>query len=642
MSGSANGAAAAYAAADAGAVIAVGSNGEACAPDDIACELEGFMDPGSSGSLMTAAEEALSAREAADAAADAVASTSDAASATADAADAAAAPRSSAGTPYSAPGGRWARFKKYSAFQRSWEIWTFALAFFFRLWLVGRAFTYGRAGMTEARVSARRSALAVWLREGLVRLGPTFIKVGQQFSTRIDVLSPEFIKELEVLQDNVPPFPSETAVAIVEAAFGKPLLETYESFDPTPIAAASLGQVHVARVGGRKVVVKVQRPGLKALFDIDLKNVRALAQWLQAVDPKSDGAARDWVAIYDECSRILYQEIDYTAEGRNADEFRQNFAKVPWVKVPEVIWALTTPEVLTMEYAPGVKINRVAELDRMGVDRQLLARRTVESYLQQILTHGLFHAGARALQFRYLICGSYFCALSCLKFITIGAHRIPPAHPPSPTDPHPGNVAVDAEGGGRLVYYDFGMMGRIPNDVRGGLVELFYAVYQKDVDGCMSALVKMGVLVPGGDPVAVRRTGEFFLRSFEDRLAAQRAERAENEAAYTAGYKPAASKEDKKAKRKQLLAAIGEDLLVASSDKPFRFPATFTFGEPLLPRRRRCCRPARARAAAAPPPPRPSARPSSPLTHLSPPTPAPSRPLLHRPRRHRQGPRPAL
>ena len=123
------------------------------------------------------------------------------------------------------------------------------------------------------------------------------------------------------------------------------------------------------------------------------------------------------------------------------------------------------------------------------------------------------------------------------------------------------------------------MMGRIPNDVRGGLVELFYAVYQKDVDGCMSALVKMGVLVPGGDPVAVRRTGEFFLRSFEERLAAQRAERAENEAAYTAGYKPAASKEDKKAKRKQLLAAIGEDLLVASSDKPFRFPATFTFGE---------------------------------------------------------------
>ena len=177
-------------------------------------------------------------------------------------------------------------------------------------------------------------------------------------------------------------------------------------------------------------------------------------------------------------------------------------------------------------------------------------------------------------------------------------------------------------------------MGRIPNDVRGGLVELFYAVYQKDVDGCMSALVKMGVLVPGGDPVAVRRTGEFFLRSFEERLAAQRAERAENEAAYTAGYKPAASKEDKKAKRKQLLAAIGEDLLVASSDKPFRFPATFTFGElfsrfPELPVEAENDQPktATSQSIYSPTPPEPSIR---------------SRPLLHRPRRHRQGPRPAL
>lgn len=113
--------------------------------------------------------------------------------------------------------------------------------------------------------------------------------------------------------------------------------------------------------------------------------------------------------------------------------------------------------------------------------------------------------------------------------------------------------------------------------MRGGLLELFYGVYKRNVDGCLDALVKMGVLVPGGDRTAVRRTGEFFLRAFEERLAAQRAERAANEAAYAAGFKPQLSKEEKKAKRKQILSAIGEDLLVASADKPFRFPATFTF-----------------------------------------------------------------
>ena len=166
----------------------------------------------------------------------------------------------------------------------------------------------------------------------------------------------------------------------------------------------------------------------------------------------------------------------------------------------------------------------------------MLARRTVESYLQQLLTFGFFHA-----------------------------------------DPHPGNVAADAVEGGRLIYYDFGMMGSIPNDVRGGLLELFYGVYERNVDGCLDALIKMGVLVPGGDRTAIRRTGEFFLKSFEDRLTAQKEERQKLEEQYSSGFKPQLTKEEKKAKRKEILSAIGEDLLVASADKPFRFPATFTF-----------------------------------------------------------------
>ena len=494
--------------------------------DSLSADIEGYLSADEAGHLETAAQSALAKKDRTMTTATAAAGSSSSSSSS-----------TSSPTPYKEPGGRWGRFKSYSTFQRTWEIWTFAATFFFKLWLVNQKFSYKKnaGGMTEEAVSAKKGALAAWLREGLVRLGPTFIKIGQQFSTRVDVLSPEFIKELEKLQDNVPSFSSDKAVAIIENGLGKKIDEVFEEFDREPIAAASLGQVHVAKLNGERVVVKVQRPGLKDLFDIDLKNVRVLAEWLQKVDPKSDGAARDWVAIYDECSRILYQEIDYTLEGKNADRFRTNFESTPWIKVPKVLWEYTTPEVLTLEYVPGVKINRAAELDRMGVDRKLLARRTVEAYLQQLLTYGFFHA-----------------------------------------DPHPGNIAVDAEEGGRLIYYDFGMMGSIPNDVRSGLLELFYGVYKRNVDGCLDALVKMGVLVPGGDRTAVRRTGEFFLQSFEDRLKEQKEQR-KVDPSIDDSFKPQRSKDEAKQRRKQILASIGEDLLVASADKPFRFPATFTF-----------------------------------------------------------------
>ena len=501
--------------------------------DSLSADIEGYLSADEAGHLETAAQSALAKKDRTmTATATATTTTTDSSSSTSPSPLPLGSP-----TPYKEPGGRWGRFKSYSTFQRTWEIWTFAATFFLKLWLVNQKFSYKKnaGGMTEEAVSAKKAALAVWLREGLVRLGPTFIKIGQQFSTRVDVLSPEFIKELEKLQDNVPPFSSDKAVAIVENGLGKKIEEVFEEFDREPIAAASLGQVHVAKLNGERVVVKVQRPGLKDLFDIDLKNVRVLAEWLQKVDPKSDGAARDWVAIYDECSRILYQEIDYTLEGKNADRFRTNFESTPWIKVPKVLWEYTTPEVLTLEYVPGVKINRAAELDRMGVDRKLLARRTVEAYLQQLLTYGFFHA-----------------------------------------DPHPGNIAVDAEEGGRLIYYDFGMMGSIPNDVRSGLLELFYGVYKRNVDGCLDALVKMGVLVPGGDRTAVRRTGEFFLQSFEDRLKEQKEQRTADPSIEDS-FKPQRSKDEAKQRRKQILASIGEDLLVASADKPFRFPATFTF-----------------------------------------------------------------
>ncbi|KAL5212568.1 hypothetical protein ABZP36_023415 [Zizania latifolia] len=432
-----------------------------------------------------------------------------------------------------APGGRWNRFKTYSTIQRTLEIWGFVFKFIFKAWLNNQKFTY-RGGMTEEKRVMRRKVLAKWLKESILRLGPTFIKIGQQFSTRVDILPQEYVDQLSELQDQVPPFPSETAVSIIEEELGASVNKIFDRFDFEPIAAASLGQVHRASLNGKEVVIKVQRPGLKGLFDIDLKNLRVIAEYLQKVDPKSDGAKRDWVAIYDECASVLYQEIDYTKEAFNAEKFSENFKNMDYVKVPEILWEYTTPQVLTMEYVPGIKINRIKQLDKLGVDRKKLGRYAVESYLEQILSHGFFHA-----------------------------------------DPHPGNIAVDDVNGGRLIFYDFGMMGSISPNIREGLLEAFYGIYERDPDRVLQSMVQMGVLVPTGDMTAVRRTAQFFLANFEERLAAQRKER--EMATEELGFKKQLTKEEKFEKKKQRLAAIGEDLLAIAADQPFRFPATFTF-----------------------------------------------------------------
>ncbi|CAI7776759.1 unnamed protein product [Closterium sp. NIES-53] len=167
------------------------------------------------------------------------------------------------------------------------------------------------------------------------------------------------------------------------------LVKVFERFDRDPIAAASLGQVHRARLQGREVVVKVQRPGLKDLFDIDLKNLRVLAVNLQKIDPKSDGAKRDWVAIYDECASVLYEEIDYMKEGKNADRFRENFKDMDYVKVPTIYWQYTTSQMLVMEYTPGIKINRIDALDKLQVDRKRWALGTGRVMLVMEYTPGI-------------------------------------------------------------------------------------------------------------------------------------------------------------------------------------------------------------------------------------------------------------
>jgi hypothetical protein len=223
--------------------------------------------------------------------------------------------------------------ESYSATQRQIDIWSFVLALRAQIWLLDAKWTY-IGGFTEDKQKVRRRRTAAWVREKILQLGPTFIKLGQLSSTRSDLFPAEFVEELSKLQDRVPAFSAEKATVFIEKELGQPVDVLFRQFEPQPIAAASLGQVHRAILpNGEQVVVKVQRPGLKKLFDIDLGNMKVIAEYFQNSESMG-GPTRDWVGIYEECSTILYQEIDYLNEASNADRFRRDFRNQKWVRVP--------------------------------------------------------------------------------------------------------------------------------------------------------------------------------------------------------------------------------------------------------------------------------------------------------------------
>ena len=372
---------------------------------------------------------------------------------------------------YSGKAYRWNR-EKYSSKRRFVDIWSFVLTLMFKIWRYNKAWSYP-GGVTEAEQAARRKAQAIWIRETFLNLGPTFIKVGQLFSTRADIFPSEYVEELSKLQDRVPAFNYEQVEAIIEQELGKKIPELFHSFEPVPLAAASLGQVHKAVLhSGESVVVKVQRPGLKKLFEIDLQILKGIARYFQN-HPKW-GRGRDWMGIYEECCRILWEEIDYLNEGRNADTFRRNFRAYNWVKVPRVYWRYATSRVITLEYVPGIKVSQYDALEAAGVDRKAIARYGAQAYLHQLLNNGFFHA-----------------------------------------DPHPGNLAVSADGA--LIFYDFGMMGTIKSNVREGLMETSFGIAQKDGDRVVQSLIDLGAIAPIDDMGPVRRSVQYMLDNFMDK-----------------------------------------------------------------------------------------------------------------------------
>ena len=366
---------------------------------------------------------------------------------------------------------RWNK-KNYSRLRRRFDIWLFVLTLSFKLWRNGRKWTY-IGGYNEVKAAARRKVQAVWIKDSLLELGPTFIKTGQLFSTRADLFASEYVRELSKLQDRVPAFSYELATEIIEEELGRPVNKLFHKFDPVPLAAASLGQVHKAQLySGEEVVVKVQRPGLKQLFTIDLSILKQIARYFQ--NHPTWGKGRDWAGIYEECARILWEETDYLNEGRNADTFRRNFRGEDWVKVPRIYWKYTSPKILTLEYVPGIKISHYEAIEAAGLDRTKLARLGAKAYLHQLLNNGFFHA-----------------------------------------DPHPGNLAASPDGS--LIFYDFGMMGQIKSNVREKLMDTLFGVAQKNSSLVVDSLIELGALVPTGDLTPVRRSVQFMLDNFMDK-----------------------------------------------------------------------------------------------------------------------------
>ncbi len=345
------------------------------------------------------------------------------------------------------------------SFWRSLRIWRVVLLLLARLWWDGQAFTY-IGGITEQRRLRRSQRLAQWLVETLLALGSAFIKLGQLLSARPDILPAAWVEELARLQDRVPPFPFSQVEQRLEKELGPRCQEIVE-IDAEPLGSASLAQVHRARLrSGRDVVLKVQRPGLEFLFRLDLVVMAQVAALLQR--HPSWGRGRDWVAMAKECQRVLLRELDFRIEAEHAARFRQQFLEDPQIRIPAVVWELSSQRVLCLDYLPGIKITNREQLIAEGIDPIAVAELGATSYLQQLVRFGFFHA-----------------------------------------DPHPGNLAVAADGG--LIYYDFGMMGQVSPRLRRRLGAMVRAAALRDAAGLVQELQQAGVIEAGIDPGPVRR-----------------------------------------------------------------------------------------------------------------------------------------
>ena len=351
-----------------------------------------------------------------------------------------------------------------SPFTRQIKTFTVAFKLLFSLWLDDLL------GNDDSLQKKRR---ARWLVRKMLELGPTFIKIGQALSTRADLIPLEYVQEFSQLQDNVPPFGSEKAIAVIEQELGKSIYTLFREFATTPLAAASLGQVHRATLHtGEYVVVKVQRPGLDRLFNLDFEILHRLVRIINRFSKTM--RKYNLEAIYQEFFELLFQEIDYINEGKNADRFRENFQQYHKVKAPQVFWQYTTRKVLTLEYLPGIKIDDRASLEANKIDPDSVIKLGITCYLKQLLEDGFFQS-----------------------------------------DPHPGNMAVSGQGD--IIFYDFGTMAEVKAIAQDQMVKTFFAVLKQDTNEVVETLVYMGLIEPSADMTPIKKMVSFLLREFRDK-----------------------------------------------------------------------------------------------------------------------------
>jgi predicted unusual protein kinase regulating ubiquinone biosynthesis (AarF/ABC1/UbiB family) len=331
--------------------------------------------------------------------------------------------------------------------------------------------------------------------------------VGQFLSARLDVLPREVTNELSGLQDEVQPETLENVQKVIETEFSGPLSEKFLEFEQAPLASASIGQVHRARLrldpanendptACPHVVVKVQRPNIQKIVEIDLRAIKTVGGWLQQYPPIRKRA--NVPALVEEFSRTLYEEIDYLAEGKNAETFAENFKDDRAIRVPHVIWSHTTRRVLTLEDVQSIKITDYAAIEAAGIDRSQVADRLFKSYLQQFFEDKFFHA-----------------------------------------DPHPGNLFVlpvdgsdpASSGNFRLTFIDFGMVGRVTPKLFSGLQEILLAVGLRDGSRVVKAYQMLGVLLPGADLDLIARASDRVFESFWGKTAPEMMSMHQEEAA---------------------------------------------------------------------------------------------------------------
>ncbi|MFQ5782368.1 MAG: ABC1 kinase family protein [Nitrosopumilus sp.] len=300
-----------------------------------------------------------------------------------------------------------------------------------------------------------------------ISLGPVYIKLGQWLSSRADILPQPYLEELSKLQDSVPPAPFEQIKPIIENDLG-PISEKFDEIDTNSISGASLGQVYRGSISGQQIVIKVKRPGIEKIVAEDLsvlKKILPLA--LRFVDPNLRYSAK---AMLSQFIETIHEEMNYSIESENLKKIKKDMERENKVVVPSVYDDFSSKNVLTMEYLPGIKVTNVQALDEKGIDREQLVIDVHKVFFTMLLKHSIFHA-----------------------------------------DPHPGNISITDDG--KLILYDYGMIGRINDETRFKLIRLYLALVEKNPPRVVNAMSELGMLTPGYNRTVIEKGIELSIRA---------------------------------------------------------------------------------------------------------------------------------